>query len=359
MPDEPAIIPAEDWDDNESEQQGQWQLGPAGIEDAFDPLEAILGKHVFIFASDRYNLEGLDGVMLAPVPPDRISAVLRCLLQRSKPICTAMVSDGYTSHSVSPRELDPNDPERLIYFDPWNVRSCLQEGTNVAGVRARHLGPGQFSITWEEYERVIVAQGMVMCDDLHLAACPMPFNELKTTEFWEFFHIRETGSRRTDEGTQTIPAKTGGFQEFVDLEFTLSPNGLLHGARLTLSRKWIHEMGLNPLALDIIKSLIPAVVPSEVEFSGCGPTESFRVPNPDARLAQYLSYAFWELRNQQRTQMRFSRKTRTVARVLPFLFTYAGRQESADLPMLFSGFRGSNSSGAFELSWRLSKDKWL
>jgi hypothetical protein len=153
MPDHPVIVPAEAWDEDENGQDGAAVLGPAGIEDAIYPMSAIAGQPVLVLVNDRYRLEDLPGVMLASAPLARISAVLRCLFRLGEIAATAMISDGNTSHAVAPNSMDPEDLGRLVYFDPWNQRSFLQQGFNTAGVCARPFGPGLFSVAWKQLKR--------------------------------------------------------------------------------------------------------------------------------------------------------------------------------------------------------------
>jgi hypothetical protein len=353
MPTDPKKVPAEPWNEDERETYPQ-TLGPVGVEDAFFPFQAILGTDVFILANDRYALEGLEGVQFSLVPPNRISTVLRTiLLNQAKVPVSAMISDGNTNHAVAPDGITPGDPGRLIYVDPWNVKSFLEEGNNIAGVHAHKEGKGRFSISWAEYERVIVAQGMPLDEELPVEACPLTYEELRSTDFWKFFHVHEAGPARVEGPLRIIPLKTGGFQEFVGLEFSIGPQEQLHGVRLRLDRKWIHEMGINPFALDIAKSLLLAAVPQEVDFSKCGVPAPSRFPNPDLRLAHFIATILYELTDQGKTRERFSRTTRTLDLVSPLILSYVAKQDTAFVPLLFSKISGTNYSDRFHLDWTL------
>jgi hypothetical protein len=62
------------------------------------------------------------------------------------------LSDGFTSHVVGATAVfQEGRTYRVVYRDPWLRASFLEEGRNVAGVRARRFGTqGHFSVSLEE-----------------------------------------------------------------------------------------------------------------------------------------------------------------------------------------------------------------
>lgn len=85
----------------------------------------------------------------------------------------------------------------------------------------------------------------------------MNFETLKNTDFFQFFNIHEIETKDGPNGMIIKIMKPGGFQEFIDIDFTLLKNGTLIEARLILEKNWIgNKSHTNPFANDIVKSFI-------------------------------------------------------------------------------------------------------
>lgn len=86
------------------------------------------------------------------------------------------------------------------------------------------------------------------------------YTELKKTEFWSFFGIKEKESVDLGSGKIKKIIKPGGFQEFVDIEFHVNEQDEVFKAILRLHRSWVgDDKHLNPFAQDISKSFIEAL----------------------------------------------------------------------------------------------------
>ncbi|TFG08517.1 MAG: hypothetical protein EU539_02205 [Promethearchaeota archaeon] len=89
------------------------------------------------------------------------------------------------------------------------------------------------------------------------------YSELKKSDFFEFFNLREIERQKLSKTVKKIKLKPGGFQEHIDIEFKVK-NDLLVSAKLILDRQWIGSAKtINPFGKDIAKSFIVAVIPSE------------------------------------------------------------------------------------------------
>ena len=85
----------------------------------------------------------------------------------------------------------------------------------------------------------------------------MNYEEFQKSEFASFFNLQEIERIQEPNGSARIHLKTGGFQEFIDIELKLDPSLRLRQASLELARAWIgDEDSLNPFAKDICKSFI-------------------------------------------------------------------------------------------------------
>lgn len=85
----------------------------------------------------------------------------------------------------------------------------------------------------------------------------MDYEEFQKSEFASFFNTREVERIQEPNGSIRVYLKTGGFQEFVDINLTLDASQRLCNASLELARAWIgDEDSLNPFAKDICKSFI-------------------------------------------------------------------------------------------------------
>jgi hypothetical protein len=85
----------------------------------------------------------------------------------------------------------------------------------------------------------------------------MDYEEFQKSEFVSFFNLQEVERIQEPNGSARIKLKTGGFQEFIDIEIRLDASLRLRQASLELARAWIgDEDSLNPFAKDICKSFI-------------------------------------------------------------------------------------------------------
>lgn len=85
----------------------------------------------------------------------------------------------------------------------------------------------------------------------------MDYEEFQKSEFASFFNTHEIERIQEPNGGFRVRLKTGGFQEFVDIELKLDASLRLRQASLDLARAWVgNEDSLNPFAKDICKSFI-------------------------------------------------------------------------------------------------------
>lgn len=91
----------------------------------------------------------------------------------------------------------------------------------------------------------------------------LEYQDLLLTDFYKFFNCHEIASK--EEDSRIIKrVQTGGYQEYIDIEFHLNEAGEVIEALLLLDRTWVgdHE-NLNPFAKDIAKSFVEVVAPIE------------------------------------------------------------------------------------------------
>lgn len=172
--------------------------------------------------------------------------------------------DGHLGHSISLLKYDKG-AARFTYLDPWPEYSLLCKDFNAAGVDARPEN-GLWSLTAAELEKVIfvafVARSLwseYMNEKYYLT-----YDEFRSSDFWSFFHLSEVEQKPPDEkGRVLITLKTGGFQSEIDLNVTVNAKKRLVEGQLSVKRGWAigPPYGLNPLAVDIVRSFIAALVP--------------------------------------------------------------------------------------------------
>ena len=97
----------------------------------------------------------------------------------------------------------------------------------------------------------------------------MTLDELRESDFWSFFNVRETGRSPSGNGL-AVTLATGGFAEHIALAVSCDTAGEtgaagdISAAVLHLRRSWVTgpPWGINPLANDITASWLTALVPA-------------------------------------------------------------------------------------------------
>lgn len=91
----------------------------------------------------------------------------------------------------------------------------------------------------------------------------MKFTDLKNSDFFTFFNLREINSIKIANSTEIKEFKPGGFQDRIDLKFEIANNNdEIKSATLLLDRDWIGNIeSINSFGTDITKSFIIAVTP--------------------------------------------------------------------------------------------------
>jgi len=338
-------IPITDWNE-ENDQAFNTALGPANLRDAFLPLSALTGDTVFIFSNNKYDLGEFEDYPIMRVDPQTIIDIIcyaseyigseRYMLVN---ISVSLISDGYISHAVSMQGVSKIAPDRLVFCDPWYINSFLEEGHNLVGIAARSEGQGRFSITFDEYKKVVVAVGFLQLTDLKGLEYRQLLSQLRVSEFYKFFHISEIAvSQEYDpfsiqDDFYVLKLETGGFKEFIDIRIVVENDGIYY-ATLRLSRQWICQYGINPFASDILKSFIDAFIPKLIDLSQIRVSFDPIIPNPDRKQIDFLVSAICSLNNRQELAKIFSQPSSITEGAFPILETYVGHRESAALKNL-------------------------
>lgn len=345
-PTEPSEIPISAWEDISEEND---ILGPVGILEAFRPLAVLTGQNPYIFVNKACNLNIPDKRLIMEVSAQSIIDILRNVFSNRDDdtllgTTTALISDGNISHAIAPEGIVPNEPNRLLYFDPWNVSSFLEKGKNIANIEAKHEGHGKYSISLSEFKSVLVACGFLDINKLKGIDFRPSLAQLRSSDFYSFFHISETAIEGLLDH-RSFKLKTGGFQEFIDIEVLVDQNEKVHRALLTIARQWIAQMGAtNPFAVDIVKSFIDAMIPKQIDLSQLGIVDDPIIHNPDRQLVDFLVKAFWDLPNSQQTEDNFKRSDEISHIAFRFLLTFIGKEKDANVSMLFSKLSAQNAT---------------
>lgn len=133
--------------------------------EAFSVLPIMVGGRLQVFVNQNYSLGEFSEF---PVQKLNVLMILQLVEKLTPPdeyLGTMMVSDGFTSHAITPTKAVWEDSFRLYYSDPWGDSSFLEEGNNILGIAARRENENEFSISYSEYENVIVAYGIVKISD--------------------------------------------------------------------------------------------------------------------------------------------------------------------------------------------------
>ncbi len=141
-------------------------LGPAGLLKIAEFWHAITGKRATILVNENYDLGDLLNLPIQTINPLLMLLIIERASNPSRNMpLVLLVSDGYTSHVISPIKVTKEKSMRLYYSDPWYDYSFLEHKRNVAGTNARREGKGIFSIGYDDYLKVAVAIVFVRLDD--------------------------------------------------------------------------------------------------------------------------------------------------------------------------------------------------
>lgn len=87
------------------------------------------------------------------------------------------------------------------------------------------------------------------------AASQLQWDDLLKSGFFQWFGITQTGSEGKKDG-QLIRCKPGGFQDSIDLTFSVTSAGAVSGSELSMDRSWMDDPKTAPFAGDIAKSWV-------------------------------------------------------------------------------------------------------
>jgi hypothetical protein len=328
-------IPIDPFDEEESPGQA---LRPATIEDAMRPLSAILGEDVVVFIRDDVNANDV-AMPLTPVPAASLVAMIPALLGGSRPGQT-LVSDGHMSHAIT--VLEARDG-RLVFFDPWNTESFLQDGRNLAGIKALSEGAGTYSVTPDELDRVIIAQGIAGLGKIAGLVVPPAWDAFQTTEFFSFFHLSPDGDPVKHGDGLALPYKTGGFRQYLDLGFEIDAAKRLRAGVIEINQAWL--LGPNRmLGMDVLKSFVEAMVPRDMTLTPLGISSPALVPAPDLHMTDALHKALAAAMHGRQPPA-----SSRLDRLVPIFAVIAGQSEEAHLSLLFTHIRAVSRGGTLLL----------
>jgi hypothetical protein len=329
-------IPVEPFDDDEGT-PGE-TLRPAGIEDAMRPLSAILGEDVVVFIRDDVDAANV-AMPLVPVAASALVAMVPALIGKDRPGVT-LVSDGHMSHAITVLE---EKGGRLIFFDPWNVRSFLQEGRNISGVQARTEGQGKYSVTADELARVIIAEGVAGLSKVSGMLVAPSWDEFRSGDFYTFFHLRPDGDPVPHDDGFALPHKPGGFAEFLDLGFELDAAGRVRAGVVEINQAWL--LGPNRMmGMDFLKSFVAAMVPQAFTLSPVGITTPATLPSPDLHMAGALHDALASIMRGRQPA-----PSRRLDRLGPLFGVIAGQSEEVVMPLFFTRLHAISRGGTLLL----------
>jgi len=210
-------------------------------------------------------------------PPVATDAIERVIRMTSKEILDSLIDlfemggisfsilyyDGYIGHCITLEGYNKSSL-RFTYADSWPGDSLLCKDFNAAGVDAKPNQDGTWSVTYTELEKVICAAFVQppLWSEYMGEKYYITYSEFMNSDFWTFFNLREVG-KRTKGNNTIITLKTGGFQTKIDLNVTINQRNRFEEGLLSVKRSWIigPPFGLNPFALDVIRSFIIALTP--------------------------------------------------------------------------------------------------
>src|SRR5215210_982766 len=173
-------------------------------------------------------------------PPQLVETLARLFTASSTAVQTFVLLDDRNGHCVVLLGHDPST-RSFVYHDPWPGRSLLCRENNAFGVAAEPAEEGRWRITEAELGTVISAVFMFPTDwaDLTGVTYKVTYAQLKTSEFWSFFNLREVGRREDPYARTTELLETGGFGNEIDLQIQLDASERIRGAVLALRRSWV------------------------------------------------------------------------------------------------------------------------
>ncbi len=265
-----------DWVEVAEERLQKLQSTPEGREAYGDPgrgatvaqawraLFTLTGiSFVVLLARGRPStpMTGIPEVVLMS-PKDLAGALARKFATSRRFGASLFIHDGRSGHCVAARG---HDAGKFRFHDPWPGRSLLCREFNVAGVNAQPIEDGLWTITDDEFERVIFAAFVLPADwaDLIGRTYRLTYAGFQESEFWTVFGLREI-RRTTHDGMIRARLHTSKFQNLVDLGLDLDQNGtVIRLAALALPSVRIVEASpfeVNPYAIDVTTSFLAYLI---------------------------------------------------------------------------------------------------
>lgn len=89
------------------------------------------------------------------------------------------------------------------------------------------------------------------------------YDELKKTDFWSVLHITESEAQPLENNQTVITLKPGWFGSEIHLKITTDASKQIRKGELSVKRSWVTgpPYGLNPMAIDTVRSFLSAVIP--------------------------------------------------------------------------------------------------
>lgn len=97
----------------------------------------------------------------------------------------------------------------------------------------------------------------------------MRWNDLKQSGFFRWFGITEIEREVTGDGFVSR-CKPGGYQEVIDLSFTVGGGSRVCLAELEMDRAWMDDAGTAPFAADLSKSFVLALGSGDAVIAALG-----------------------------------------------------------------------------------------
>jgi hypothetical protein len=282
--------------------EGKAQYGDpekgATLEQAWRASGLFTGKlPVCLLATGKPSvpLSAIDRVIR--MNPRQLVDAVRALMRLSaRPAIQTFYHDGNIGHCITLIGWDENT-DRFRLIDPWPDFSLLSKGYNAAGIDAQRLDNGAWSITAAELERVIFACFVArnFWAEYSEEKYYIEFTDLMVTDFWRFFHLKIEEVQH-ENGMTFVRLKPGGpFASQIDLYSINNIKERIVEGVLSLKRTWIlgGQNGLNPYALDIVKSFITTFIAPPDVVMAADVVELFRqLPDKNlvAKLVQRNNY---------------------------------------------------------------------